>query len=104
MEQKGRALYQFMVEFDVPELTDDMMALIPEQRLRIDDLFNDRKLLSYALSMDRSKVWATVLAEDETEVIETVESLPMTYLMEYEICILAFNEISKPMLPAFSLN
>ncbi len=97
--------HQFMVDFTLPEeMNMQFMSLIPQQRLLVNDLFSRNILLTYTLSLDRKKLWATLIAETELEVIEVMESLPLTSYMSYEIHPLMFNEIVQESLPSFSLN
>ena len=59
-----------MVEFELPEeLSDDFLALIPEQREVVDRLMTQGKIRSYALSLDRSVLWVVMEAVSEFEVM-----------------------------------
>ncbi len=96
---------QYMVQFTLPEELDmDFLSMVPEQRMVINRLFEERKLLSYALTEDRQTLWASIQALDEVDVVQIIEMLPLTYRMEYRIFPLMFNEVSKPGFPALSLN
>lgn len=97
---------QFMVHFILPESLDEsFMRLVPSQRARVNELFEEGQLISYTLSLDRSQLWATIGAEDEFELVGIVNSFPLTQYMEYDIHELFFNElVQKEAFPAFSLN
>ena len=82
----------------------NFLSKVPQQRRRVNDLFADKVLQTYTLSLDRRKLWATLLAENELEVIEIMESFPLTPYMSYEIHQLMFNEIAQTGMPAISLN
>ena len=93
-----------MVEFDVPmTITDDFLDLIPDQREAIDNLFSSGKLLSYTVANDRSRVWAVMIAESESELITIIDELPMTPYMDYDYSELMFYN-TVHFMPAMSLN
>lgn len=96
---------QYMVEFELPEtMTEEFLALIPEQREKVAEWMAEGRLLSYTLAFDRSKLWATVAAESEEAVSEMLDTFPLTPFMEAEIFELAFNERANMFIPKFSLN
>lgn len=95
---------RYMVEFLLPPtLSRKMMNTIPEQRNVVDNYFMNGKLLSYTLSVDRSKLWAVFSCETESELLELVESLPMTKYFNYEYNEVLFHEMVS-LFPALSLN
>lgn len=96
---------QYLVDFDLPlELNDEFIQLIPDQRRQIDELMANGIVLSYALAIDRSKVWATVNAESAEEVQEILNSMPLIHFMEPVIYELEFYNATGNGLPAISLN
>lgn len=96
---------QYLVDFDLPlELNDEFIQLIPDQRRQIDELMANGIVLSYALAVDRSKVWATVNAESAEEVQEILNSMPLIHFMEPVIYELEFYNATGNGLPAISLN
>lgn len=96
---------QYLVDFELPELfNDEFLALIPEQRKHVDQLMRNGTLLSYALSNDRSKVWAMLNADSEVEVNEILEEMPLISFMTPTIYELAFLNIADGGLPAISMN
>ncbi len=93
-----------MVEFDVPQpITEDFLNMIPEQRASLDDLFASGKLLSYTVAADRSRVWAVMIAESESELLAYIDELPMTPYMDFDYNELMFYN-TVHLLPAMSLN
>lgn len=103
--ENGKEYNQYMVEFKLPEVMDmEFMSLVPKQRKMVNDLFMEKTLLTYTLSMDRTRLWATVLAENEFDVIDIMEEFPLTPFMSYAIHPLMFNEIAMQGMPAISLN
>jgi hypothetical protein len=52
----------YMITIQLPmELTKEFISLIPKQRATINELMDQGKILQYALSVDRSTLWVTVL-------------------------------------------
>lgn len=95
---------QYIVEFDIPQpLPDYLVDMIPEQRAAMDELFSEARLLSYAVTVDRTKVFAVFLAYDMDDLMESINSLPMTTYMEYHIRELMFHN-TVHMVPSMSLN
>lgn len=96
---------QYLVDFDLPlELNEEFIQLIPDQRRQIDELMANGIILSYALAIDRSKVWATLNAESTEEVQEILNSMPLIHLMDPVIYELEFYNATGNGLPAISLN
>lgn len=97
---------QYMVHFTLPaQLDEQFMRLVPSQRIRVHELFNEGNLISYTLANDYSQLWATIGVEDEFELIDIIDSFPLTEYMEYDVHELFFNEvIQKDGFPDFSLN
>ncbi len=96
---------QYLVDFDLPlEFTPEFVALIPEQRQQIDELMAGGVVLAYALSNDRSKVWATINADSEDELMQILQAMPLIHFMEPTVYELAFFNSAGNGLPAISLN
>ncbi len=94
----------FMVEFELPEeLSDDFLALIPEQREVVDRLMTQGKIRSYALSIDRSVLWVVMEAASEFEVMEIIASFPLCDYMHPYVSELMFHN-STEVYHQFSLN
>ncbi len=97
--------YQFMVDFTLPKvLSEDFLRQIPHQRAKVNKLFRDGKLVNYALSLDNSKIWATINANSELDVLELVSQLPLTRFMQYKINLLTFYSGVHSEAPVFSMN
>jgi muconolactone delta-isomerase len=96
---------QFMVEITLPsELTEEFLSLIPKQRALVHKLFAEGRLTSYALSMDRSKLWAAIVAESEEEVTQILSLLPLRKFMQIEIHQLAFHQDAAMNVARISMN
>lgn len=104
MDQNKELLVQYMVEFDVPlPLAEELLDMMPDQRESLDRLFSSGKLLSYTVAGDRSKVWAVMIAESESELLSYIDELPMTPYMDYDYHELMFYN-TVHFMPAMSLN
>lgn len=96
---------QFMVEFELPgEFSERFISKIPHQRMKINEFLEDGKLQSYALSMDRQRLWCVVNAESEIEVMQIIGEFPLIDYMKPYITELMFNNAVVLKVPAFSLN
>lgn len=97
--------YQYMVDFTLPTtLSEDFLQLIPQQRAKANQLFNEGKLLNYALSLDNHKMWAVFSASSELEVNEMLDAMPLTRFMEFQISILTFFNTVNVETAVFSVN
>lgn len=93
-----------MVEFDLPEQIDEaFMALIPKQRYVINAMLAEGQIKSYALSMDRARLWAIMYGDSEFEVMENISQMPLSDYMTPHISELMFHN-SADALMQFSLN
>jgi len=96
---------QYMVDFFLPPvLNQEFLAKIPAQRDRVNELMRMGRLVSYTLSLDRSKLWAVVRAGSEEEVEALLETFPLADYMEAEIYELFFHNSLSSELPVISLN
>ncbi len=94
----------FMIEFDLPAaFTEEFMALIPRQRYVINTMLAEGVIKSYSLAMDRSKLWAVMLAESEFEVMESISRMPLSNYMTPHISELMFHNAADAVMQ-FSLN
>lgn len=94
----------FMIEFELPQqLTEEFLALIPQQRYVVNQLLAQGKLRSYALAMDRSRLWAIVSAESEFEALELISQMPLTEFTVPLVSELMFHNATD-LIMQFSLN
>ncbi len=94
-----------MVEFELPTpFSKEFLAKIPHQRAVINDFLEEGKIQSYALSMDRDKLWCVVNADTETDVYEIIGLFPLIDFMKAKITELMFNNSVIMQIPTFSLN
>ena len=94
----------FMIEFDLPEtFTEEFLALIPRQRYVINTMLAQGAIKSYSLSIDRSRLWAVMLAESEFEVLENIAQMPISNHITPHISELMFHNAADSVMQ-FSLN
>jgi len=94
----------FMIEFDLPQVfTEEFMALIPKQRYVLNELMSRGEVQSYSLALDRSKLWMVAVGENEFEVMELIDQLPLSIYMTPDISELMFHNTASLSLE-FSLN
>ncbi|MBK8192410.1 MAG: hypothetical protein IPK76_04160 [Lewinellaceae bacterium] len=99
------SLIQFMVDFTMPkELTEEFVSRIPHQRAAVNRLLNEGKILNYALSLENSKLWAVFSVHSESELMQLIQTLPLTRYMNVSIHELTFFNAANPFAPAFSVN
>ena len=94
-----------MVTFDLPKYFDDeFTSLIPEQRAVVDKLMKGGVITSYAVSLESSKLWVTMIAENEFEINEIISGFPIADKCRSTISRLAFRNTVNPLVPQFSKN
>jgi len=97
---------QYIVTIFLPkQLDEEFFLLIPEHRAHIQTLMIKGIIRTYALAMDRTKLWTTIAAATKTEVVEILETFPiMKFITEYSIEELAFHETVALRFPQMSMN
>lgn len=97
---------QYMVEIELPEVfSEEYLALIPEQVDQVNKLIAEKKITSYTLNNRRSRLWTTLEAESEEDVIEVISTFPLIKWMKFEIHDLMLNyQNSAVIVPRMSLN
>ncbi len=94
-----------MVTFDLPKYFDDeFTSLIPAQRAVVDKLMKDHIITSYAVSLESSNLWVTMIAGTEFEVNEIIAGFPIAEKVNYNISKLAFRNTVNTFVPQFSVN
>jgi muconolactone delta-isomerase len=95
----------FMINIELPkELTKEFISLIPKQRAKVDELMDEGKILHYSLALDRSKLWLTVAADNESKAMDIIVSFPLIRYMKPEIFALAFHNSVSTELPKLIMN
>lgn len=94
-----------MVTFDLPKYFDDeFTSLIPAQRAVVDSLMKGGIITSYAVSLESSTLWVTMIAETESDVNEIVSGFPIIGFVSYSLTRLTFKNSVNFLVPQFSLN
>ena len=95
----------FMFSIQLPrELTKEFLSLIPKQRILIDKLMEDGKVIQYSLALDRSQLWVTIAANSERKAIDIYSTLPLVDFMRPTIYELAFQNSISNQLPKLIMN
>jgi hypothetical protein len=103
--QKKDRMPQFMVEFELPvPFPPSFLEKIPLQKMVVDELMDEGGISSYALSMDRGKLWVSVNAENDFGVLDIINQFPLIDQMSYAMSELMFNHAGAIQVPGFSLN
>lgn len=98
------ASQHFMVDLSLPEeISEDFLDLVPYQQAVVSQYMTQGRLLNYALSLEKAKIWAIFSAESEVEVMEMLVDFPLTKFMQIEISLLHQYDFN-PSSPSFSLN
>ncbi len=98
-------MQQYMVDITLPEdLTQDFIELIPQQRAFINKMFERGIIISYSLTLDRSKLWVTFYSATQDDVERVIRKFPIADYITYRIHELAFHNSLSTVLPAVSLN
>jgi hypothetical protein len=100
-----KIMYEFMVEMDLPvPFEDEFLAMIPRQRALVNKLMNDGIITSYAVSLEKGKLWMTMLAEDEANAFSMISAFPIIRHVTYNISKLTFHNSIRFQVPQFSIN
>lgn len=94
----------YMAEIALPTMTDEFLALVPEQRAHVERLMSAGTIASVALSVDRSRLWIAIVASSEHEARAVVAAFPMASHIAYVLTQLAFHELPQLNVTHFSLN
>lgn len=95
----------YMVTITLPgEFSEEFLALIPSQRAHVNQLMQKGVLTSYSLAKDRTRLWATFIANSREGVMRLIREMPLNKYMEVDIRELAFSNMPVRALPAVSLN
>lgn len=96
---------EYMITCDLPMQQDaEFMSMIPDQQAAVSRLFKGGILTSYTLSLDRLKLWMTMLADSEEQVMVHLAEMPMMPYFKVDIHPLMFHNAARVVLPAVSLN
>lgn len=81
-----------MIDVDLPlVIGQEFISLIPHQRAHINHLMEQGIVLSYSLSIDRSKLWIVLRAKGEGHAMKIMEKMPMYSYFQVTAFPLAFH-------------
>ena len=84
--------------------SDEFLKLIPSQRTVVNNMMFEGKITSYCVSVDRSKLWITIVAKNEEDVLEQLSKFPLIHFMDCEIAPLLFYNSTYQTFSQISLN
>ena len=95
----------YLFQFELPEFTQEITAVIPKHREHINKLFAEGRILSYSVSIHRNLIWCVINAEDEQEAMEMVLAFPLYPQFTDVVCHpLLFHNTIPTAIPGISLN
>jgi len=95
----------FMADVRLPIIfSQEFVSLIPEQRMVLAELMQQRKIFSYTLNAQRSRLWIVVAGNDESSARDVLAQLPLDRFYTYTMEQLMFHEMAGMQFPAVSLN
>lgn len=101
----GSTKRRYMVKVTLPtELTEEFLRKIPAQRKRVNELMREGAILSYALALDRAKLWIVMQDDSDTKVMDVLATFPLIRYMSVEVEELMFHEAPFLSLQPISLN
>jgi muconolactone delta-isomerase len=96
---------QFMVDITLPRNPNaEFFALVPLQRAHTQKLLEEGIVMGYSLSLDRSKLWVAMNAENEHEAMKILAAFPLVNYFDLNIHPLAFHHTSLMSLIKVSMN
>lgn len=96
---------EFMVDVNLHHPhSDEFLKLIPSQRAVVNDLMMEGKITSYCVSVDRAKLWITIVAKNADAVMDELAKFPLIEFMDCEIEQLLFYNSAYQTFSQISLN
>ena len=96
---------EFMVDVNLHGAhSDEFLKLIPSQRSVVNDMMFEGKIISYGVSMDRSKLWITMVGKNEEEILDQLSKFPLIDFMDCEVSPLLFHNSAQQIFSHISLN
>ena len=82
--------YMVVIQF-ATSFSEEFSALIPRQRAQVNHLMEKGIITSYSLSLDRERLWITLLATSLDAVDKTLRMMPLYKFMRYHVIELMFH-------------
>jgi hypothetical protein len=95
----------FLVHISLPEVfTAEIYQLLPEQRILINSLKEQRVILSYSLDMARKNIWAFIEARDQKHLTSILSTFPIIPHVGIRVHELAYHDAAPVSLPDLIMN
>ena len=95
----------FLVHISLPEVfTAEIYQLLPQQRILINSLMEERVILSYSLDMARKNIWAFVEATDRKHLTSILSTFPIIAHVGIRVHELAYHDAAPVSLPDLIMN
>ena len=95
----------FLVHISLPEVfTAEIYQLLPEQRVLINSLMEQRIILSYSLDMERKNIWTFLEARDQKHLKSILATFPIIAHVGIHIHELAYHDAAPVSLPELIMN
>ena len=95
----------FMVDIALPaDPTEEFISLIPRQRAQVEKLLEQGTVVSYSLSLDRTRLWIILHAKHQREAMEILATFPMFPWFDVSLHPLMFHNTSMIPLLKVSMN
>ncbi|PWJ44696.1 muconolactone Delta-isomerase family protein [Sediminitomix flava] len=96
---------KYLIEIDLPEnLSDQFEDVLTLHHHRIEEMIMSGTLVSYSESFEDNKIWLVFEAEEKSEALEYLSTLPIIDFVEFDIFTLSVHEQKPIDIPSFSLN
>lgn len=94
---------QYLVDISFPiNFDENFMKLVPVQKDHINYLVSKGIVVSYSLSLDRTRLWVNIKAKSEEEIKDTLSAFPLYSYFKYTVFPLAFH--ASGFMPSVSMN
>jgi len=95
----------YLFEMELPEFDEQILETIPAHRFHVNVLFEKGILISYSVSMSRTKLWCIVNADTELRGMDIISSLPLyPFFTQVQCSELLFHNAASTTLPGIVLN
>ena len=96
---------QYMVICELPPFPDEeFMSLVPAQRIEMDKLMYNGSIYNFSLSADFRKLWITMLADSEKDIVSMLNNFPMIKYFDYQIQELMIHVSFSKTFPQLYMN
>lgn len=95
----------YMFQIELADMTEEMLAAIPDQRAAVNKLFIEGRIMAYSVSQQSNFLWCVVNAANEQEAMEIIAGMPLQPFFADIACHpLLFHNVIPAALPDISLN